>query len=93
MDAFDDDFLPNLDQSDLGSRTEPNPEDVRSEDDSDTPDRIRGLWEALAYLEGEASRVGGSEVGVLIGCARLALERHWGGVAPPEPGQRMAGFH
>lgn len=52
----------------------------------DGPDRIRGLWEALAYLETEALQVGGREVSVFIGCARVSLERRWGGSPPPEPG-------
>lgn len=59
---------------------------------SDIPDRIRGLWEALSYLETEAQRVGGAEVGILLGCARMALERRWGGSPPPEPG-RAQGLH
>ncbi|ABC24191.1 hypothetical protein [Rhodospirillum rubrum] len=53
----------------------------------DTPDRLRGLWEALAYLEQEAQSVGGAEVGVLVGCTRIALEKRCGGYPPPEPGR------
>lgn len=58
----------------------------------DGPDRVRGLWEALAYLETEALKVGGQEISVLIGCARESLERRWGGYPPPEPG-RPNPFH
>ncbi|WP_413204427.1 hypothetical protein [Rhodospirillum sp. A1_3_36] len=58
----------------------------------DGPDCVRGLWEALAYLETEALKVGGQEVSVLIGCARQSLERRWGGYPPPEPG-RSSSFH
>jgi hypothetical protein len=70
------------------------PEDNRTIETSvdDTPDRVRGLWEALAFLETEAQAVAGNEVGLLVGCAREALERRWGGYPPPAPG-RPGSFH
>jgi hypothetical protein len=83
----------------IGEKTagiEPMPQDgvdgVQTEVRDDGPDRVRGLWEALAYLETEALKVGGQEVSVLIGCARQSLERRWGGYPPPEPG-RPSPFH
>lgn len=64
-------------------------DDIAATQAADITDRLRGLWEALAYLEQEAGRVVTTpDVGILIGCARMALERHYGGAPPPEPGNR-----
>ncbi|GEO81937.1 hypothetical protein [Pararhodospirillum oryzae] len=54
--------------------------------DPDNPpkkDQARLLWETLTHLEQEALAVVGKDVGMLIGCARLALEQQFGGF----PGQ------
>ncbi len=58
---------------------------LRADNDDDDADanRLRGIWEALVYLEQESAELAGKEVALLVGCARAVLEEEANGGAPP----------